>query len=60
MKTADVAPILKSIAPVIKQELGKQGLYAMGYTIKSNRTGKITITINTCEFSPAKDKEGGR
>lgn len=53
MKTADVAPILKSIAPVLKQELGKQGLYAIGYDIKSSRNGKITITVKTCEFLPA-------
>lgn len=30
-----------------------ESLCAMGYDIKSSRNGKITITVKTCEFSPA-------
>lgn len=45
MKTLNVLPILKELKPILKEELEKQEVTPIFYSIKSTRTGRIKIEI---------------
>ncbi len=45
MKTLNVFPILKELKPILKEELEKQEVTPIFYSIKSTRTGRIKIEI---------------